>query len=133
MSDLVWDFSDLPLFQTFTYWREKKLTSSRESVCAPNIHSKGRSKIGVTEDYFCLAPSHEVKKKGGMVCGWIFSFRKPPKCGKHNEIFSIDKDILSISVPLSWKKYSLLEIQFDINNTINSSINATMHNDFLFT
>ena len=82
------DFSDLPLFQTFTYWREKKLTSSRESVCAPNIHSKGRSKIGVTEDYFCLAPFHEVKK-----------------FGKHNENFSFD--ILSISVPLSWKKYSL--------------------------
>ena len=34
MSDLVWDFSDLPLFQTFTYWREKKLTFSLESVCA---------------------------------------------------------------------------------------------------
>ena len=39
------DFSDLPLFQTFTYWREKKLTSSRESVCAPNIHSKGGLKL----------------------------------------------------------------------------------------
>ena len=38
MSDLVWDFSDLPLFQTFTYWREKKLTFSPESVSAQNLH-----------------------------------------------------------------------------------------------
>ena len=92
------DFSDLPLFQTFTYWREKKLTSSRESVCAPNIHSKGGLKLVSRRITFAwLLPTK--LKKGGVVCGWIFSFRKPPKCGKHNEIFSIDKNILSISVP----------------------------------